>query len=191
MPLGGQATNLHPSSRRAIAAGDVLLVMQVVGADIDVDDNHAASGGEAGLGNVNPALEALIPDAAIDYRTPSVMGVHWFDIGGPRFEPFLKFGLSSIRNEASDDPRTESWTTDNRTTYATSQRKKGHSRAACCALPSPCIMQSYRKEPSRPAVIGGNSRACSPVMLSSGTNARYAFQWTRASLLRPNQNKLQ
>ena len=59
-------------------------------------------GGEAGLGNVDPALETLIPDATIDYRTPSVMAVRWLNTTNSRWNAFLKLGLSAISNDASD-----------------------------------------------------------------------------------------
>lgn len=42
--LGPQATNLHPSVSNAVAAGDVLIVMQMMGANIDSSDNHADTG---------------------------------------------------------------------------------------------------------------------------------------------------
>ena len=42
--LGGQATNLHPSVSPAIAAGDVLIVVQMIGAEIDTNNNHEISG---------------------------------------------------------------------------------------------------------------------------------------------------
>lgn len=59
-------------------------------------------GGEAGLGNVSPALEALIPDATIDYQTPSLMAVRWLNAPQARWNAFLKAGISAIDNEASD-----------------------------------------------------------------------------------------
>ena len=42
--LGGQATNLHPSISTTIAAGDVLIIAQMIGAEIDTTDNHASTG---------------------------------------------------------------------------------------------------------------------------------------------------
>ncbi|MEL7297112.1 MAG: hypothetical protein AAGJ86_05585, partial [Pseudomonadota bacterium] len=42
--LGGQASNLHPSVSTDIAAGDVLIVLQMIGAEIDTTDNQAATG---------------------------------------------------------------------------------------------------------------------------------------------------
>jgi len=59
-------------------------------------------GGEAGLGNVNPALEELVPDAAISYETPSVMGVLWLNDPDSDWNAFAKLGASAIDNEASD-----------------------------------------------------------------------------------------
>jgi outer membrane protein OmpA-like peptidoglycan-associated protein len=60
------------------------------------------NGGEAGLGNVNPALELLIPDATIDYTTPSIMAVRWLKERNEPFNAFLKLGVSAIGNSASD-----------------------------------------------------------------------------------------
>jgi outer membrane protein OmpA-like peptidoglycan-associated protein len=59
-------------------------------------------GGEAGLGNVDPALEALIPGASIDYRTPSLMAVRWFRKPAASWNYFLKIGASAIDNDTSD-----------------------------------------------------------------------------------------
>ncbi len=42
--LGPQATNLHPAVSPTIAAGDILIVAQMMGAAIDTDNNHEASG---------------------------------------------------------------------------------------------------------------------------------------------------
>ncbi|MEO0365907.1 MAG: hypothetical protein AAF265_10475 [Pseudomonadota bacterium] len=42
--LGGQASNLHPSVSTTIEAGAVLLVLQMIGADIDTSNNHLATG---------------------------------------------------------------------------------------------------------------------------------------------------
>jgi outer membrane protein OmpA-like peptidoglycan-associated protein len=59
-------------------------------------------GGEAGLGNVDPALEQFIPNASIDYSTPSVMAVRWLKTPESQWNAFLKLGLSAISNDASD-----------------------------------------------------------------------------------------
>ncbi len=59
-------------------------------------------GGEAGLGNVDPALEALIPDASIDYSTPSLMAVRWLNAPQSTWNAFAKLGVSTIDNSASD-----------------------------------------------------------------------------------------
>ncbi|HNP65368.1 MAG TPA: hypothetical protein PKH39_15640, partial [Woeseiaceae bacterium] len=42
--LGGQASNLHPSVSTTISAGDVLIVAQMIGAEIDTGNNHQISG---------------------------------------------------------------------------------------------------------------------------------------------------
>ena len=42
--LGGQASNLHPSISTTIAAGDILIVVQMIGAEIDTTDNHQSTG---------------------------------------------------------------------------------------------------------------------------------------------------
>ncbi len=59
-------------------------------------------GGEAGLGNVDPALENLIPGASIDYKTPSLMALRWFRQPGAAWNAFVKLGVSAIDNETSD-----------------------------------------------------------------------------------------
>ncbi|WP_300496621.1 invasin domain 3-containing protein [Marinobacter sp.] len=59
--------------------------------------------GEAGLGNRNPALERVTPDAHIDYQVPSLMAGYWFREPGHRFNAFVKAGASLIQNSASDD----------------------------------------------------------------------------------------
>ncbi|MGB5245506.1 MAG: OmpA family protein, partial [Woeseia sp.] len=61
-----------------------------------------ANGGEAGLGNVDPALDALIPNATIDYRTPSVMAVRWLKERDEELNAFIRLGISSISNSVSD-----------------------------------------------------------------------------------------
>ena len=42
--LGGQASNLHPTLSNSIAAGDVLIVAQMIGAEIDSANNHENTG---------------------------------------------------------------------------------------------------------------------------------------------------
>ncbi|MFK8054216.1 MAG: beta strand repeat-containing protein, partial [Woeseiaceae bacterium] len=42
--LGGQASNLHPSVSTGIAAGDVLIVLQMIGAEIDTSNNQETTG---------------------------------------------------------------------------------------------------------------------------------------------------
>ena len=59
-------------------------------------------GGAASLGNVDPALEALIPGASIDYSTPSLMAVRWLKDRNASTNAFLKLGVSFIDNNASD-----------------------------------------------------------------------------------------
>ncbi|MEM9208879.1 MAG: OmpA family protein, partial [Pseudomonadota bacterium] len=59
-------------------------------------------GGEAGLGNVDPALEALIPNATIDYQTPSLMVSRWLRDPQARWNAFARAGVSAISNDASD-----------------------------------------------------------------------------------------
>lgn len=59
--------------------------------------------GEAGLGNVNPAIAASISDATISYRIPTLSAsYHLF--GPSRYiDVFGRVGLSSIINSVSDD----------------------------------------------------------------------------------------
>ena len=59
--------------------------------------------GEAGLGNRNPALERVTPNANIDYRVPSLMAGYWLRAPEKRFNAFLKVGASLIQNRASDE----------------------------------------------------------------------------------------
>ncbi|MEM9208183.1 MAG: hypothetical protein AAGA61_02960, partial [Pseudomonadota bacterium] len=42
--LGGQASNLHPSVDPTIRAGDVLIIVQMIGAEIDTNDNQQFTG---------------------------------------------------------------------------------------------------------------------------------------------------
>ncbi|MEM8984939.1 MAG: hypothetical protein AAGC71_18155, partial [Pseudomonadota bacterium] len=53
--LGGQASNLHPAVSNTISAGDVLIIVQMIGAEINTDDNHILTGdygdGPGGLDN--------------------------------------------------------------------------------------------------------------------------------------------
>ncbi|MCB1844735.1 MAG: hypothetical protein KDI09_17360, partial [Halioglobus sp.] len=44
MALGGQANNLHPSISATIAAGDILIIAQMMGAEISTADNHLIAG---------------------------------------------------------------------------------------------------------------------------------------------------
>ncbi|MGD8176160.1 putative Ig domain-containing protein [Marinimicrobium sp. ARAG 43.8] len=57
--------------------------------------------GEAGLSNLNPALTAAVPNAAIEYKVPSLMVgyVVWSEFGA---EVFAKAGFSGIRTSAND-----------------------------------------------------------------------------------------
>jgi len=42
--LGGQASSLHPSISNTIAAGDILIIVQMIGAEIDTTNNHESTG---------------------------------------------------------------------------------------------------------------------------------------------------
>jgi len=59
--------------------------------------------GEAGLGNVNPAIEATISDATIRYQIPTVSAS--YHVWGPKrdVDLFGRVGISSIINSVSDD----------------------------------------------------------------------------------------
>ena len=60
--------------------------------------------GEAGLGNLNPALEELIPDAVVTYDIPSLMlGYYLFDDEQYGWNLYGKAGVSVITTEGSDD----------------------------------------------------------------------------------------
>ena len=58
--------------------------------------------GEAGLSNVNPAIEALVPNAEIDYQTSSLMVGYWLREPESQWNAFLKAGIGNIRNDAND-----------------------------------------------------------------------------------------
>jgi hypothetical protein len=59
--------------------------------------------GDAGLGNPNPALEALIPDAHVSYKIPAFMVGRTLvnDLAG--WDLYAKLGVSAIRTAASDE----------------------------------------------------------------------------------------
>jgi outer membrane protein OmpA-like peptidoglycan-associated protein len=59
--------------------------------------------GKAGLGNVNPAIEASFSDATIQYHIPTISGS--YHVFGPQrdIDVFGRVGLSSIINTVSDD----------------------------------------------------------------------------------------
>ena len=59
--------------------------------------------GEAGLGNVNPDLEALISDAAIEYTVPSLFAGYTLWDKDAGFNIYGKVGLSAISASATDD----------------------------------------------------------------------------------------
>ena len=59
--------------------------------------------GEAGLGNRNPALERVTPNANIDYKVPSLMAGYWLREPHHRVNAFVKVGASLIQNSASDE----------------------------------------------------------------------------------------
>ena len=59
--------------------------------------------GEAGLGNVNPALETLISDAVIEYQVPSLFAGYTLWDKDAGFNLYGKVGVSSIGTSASDD----------------------------------------------------------------------------------------
>ncbi|HEY8941689.1 MAG TPA: thrombospondin type 3 repeat family protein, partial [Cellvibrio sp.] len=60
-----------------------------------------ADAGEAALDNLNPALTALIEDAAVTYKIPSLMAgyILWDDA---TVDVFVKAGVSAIETEATD-----------------------------------------------------------------------------------------
>ncbi|WP_039916943.1 putative Ig domain-containing protein [Cellvibrio mixtus] len=60
-----------------------------------------ADAGEASLSNLNPRLTEAIPDAAVEYKIPSLMAgyVLW---GGTNVDVFIKAGVSAIATKASD-----------------------------------------------------------------------------------------
>ena len=60
--------------------------------------------GEAGLGNRNPALDELIPDAAVTYEIPSLMlGYYLFDDEQYGWNLYGKAGASLITTDVSDE----------------------------------------------------------------------------------------
>jgi len=58
--------------------------------------------GEAGLSNLNPAIEALVPRAEIEYAVPSLMAGYWFREPESRWNTYLKGGAGRIENDSSD-----------------------------------------------------------------------------------------
>lgn len=58
--------------------------------------------GEAGLSNRNPALDALIPDAAVSYKIPSLMAGYTVWENSKGFNLFGKAGIAAIRTAAND-----------------------------------------------------------------------------------------
>ena len=59
--------------------------------------------GQAGITNRNPLIAAAYPDAAITYQVPSLMAGYQWRVE-ERLKPFLKVGVSAIRNEAKGGP---------------------------------------------------------------------------------------
>ena len=59
--------------------------------------------GEAGLGNRNPAIDALIDDAAVSYQIPSFMIGYYLSDHLEGWNAYGKAGISAMMNEANDD----------------------------------------------------------------------------------------
>ena len=59
--------------------------------------------GEAGLSNLNPAINALVNDPEIDYQVPSLMLGFWLRPQDVVWNAYLKGGVGDIQNESSDD----------------------------------------------------------------------------------------
>lgn len=59
--------------------------------------------GEAGLGNVNPAIAADIADATIRYQIPTVAASYYLRGAEQTLDVFGRVGLSAITNSVSDD----------------------------------------------------------------------------------------
>ncbi|MBT8088468.1 MAG: OmpA family protein, partial [Gammaproteobacteria bacterium] len=59
--------------------------------------------GEAGITNLNPAIAAAFPDAAITYKVPSLMAGYQWRVR-ENLKPFAKIGLSAISNSAKGGP---------------------------------------------------------------------------------------
>jgi hypothetical protein len=58
--------------------------------------------GAAGLSHVNPAIEALVPNAEIEYTVPALMTGFWLRSPEARWNGYFKAGAGSIRNKYSD-----------------------------------------------------------------------------------------
>lgn len=65
--LGAQSSGLHPSINTSITAGDVLLVLQMMGAPIDTTDNHLSTGsyGDGAGGAFDQAGNLSGPDFTV------------------------------------------------------------------------------------------------------------------------------
>jgi outer membrane protein OmpA-like peptidoglycan-associated protein len=59
--------------------------------------------GEAGITNLNPAIAAAFPNAAITYKVPSLMAGYQWRVTSD-LKPFAKLGLSVIQNSAKGGP---------------------------------------------------------------------------------------
>lgn len=58
--------------------------------------------GVAELNNANPALEAIIPDAEIDYSITAAFAHYYFNADSARFNFFAKAGVSSLSTSVND-----------------------------------------------------------------------------------------
>ncbi len=59
--------------------------------------------GQAGLANANPALDALAPDAAIDYSVPTLMAGYYLLDNNRPLNVYAKLGVSVITNASNSD----------------------------------------------------------------------------------------
>ena len=59
--------------------------------------------GEAGIGNPDPALDALVDGAEIDYRIPALFVGGYLYNEPTLFNPFAKIGIGFIQNDSNND----------------------------------------------------------------------------------------
>ena len=97
-----QANNFHHDKDESNDTGWHVIVGRMLSEHWFVEFKYADLG-EAGITNTNPAIAAAYPDAAIDYKVPSIMvGYQWRP--DKNIKPHVRVGLSAITNKAKGGP---------------------------------------------------------------------------------------